>query len=153
MRMRLLDTRLSPTFENAFVRLRGVKEAQNLDFQLDYIFHSPVFWIFRPTTLDVNAAEKTGLSTESMIMLTPETEHSSHYFYKTCQKYAPESRSETAYWHEQTTQAFIEDKHVLEAQQESIGARDLHDYLLVSFRSDTIGFHVRRLVRKLVQAE
>ena len=37
--------------------------------------------------------------------------------------------------------------------RQSIGARDLHDYLLVSFRSDTIGFHVRRLVRKLVQAE
>jgi len=153
MRMRLLDTRLSPTFENAFIRLRGAREGQSLDFQLDYIFHSPVFWIFRPTTREANAAEATGLSTDSMIMITPETEHSSHYFYKTCQKYAPGSRSETDYWHEQTTQAFIEDKHVLEAQQENIGACDLHDYSLVSFRSDTIGFHVRRLVRKLAHAE
>lgn len=153
MRMRLLETRLSPSFENAYVRLRGASEGEPLDFQLDYVFAAPAFWIFSPTTMDVNAPEETGVRTDSMIMITPETEYTSHYFYKTCQKYAPESRSETRYWHEQTTEAFIEDKHVLEAQQENIGPHDLHDHSLISFRSDMIGFQVRRLVRKLLEAE
>ena len=153
MKMRLLDTRLSPSFENAFIRLRGAREGQPLDFQLDYVFAAPAFWIFSPTTMDVDAAETTGIRTDSMIAITPETEHTSHYFYKTCQRYAPDDASETRYWHEQTTEAFIEDKLVLEAQQENVGAGDLHDHSLVSFRSDMIGFQVRRMVRKLAEAE
>ena len=153
MRMRLLETRLSPSFENAFIRLRGAHEGQALDFQLDYVFHAPALWIFSPTTMDVNAAEETGLRTDSMIMVTPETELTCHYFYKTCQRYAPECRAETEYWHEQTTGAFLEDKVILEAQQQSIGAKDLHDHSVISFRSDMIGFKVRRLVRKLIETE
>ena len=153
MKMRLLGTRLSPSFENAFIRLRGAREGQALDFQLDYMFTAPAFWIFSPTTMDVGAPEATGVRTDSMIMITPETEHTSHYFYKTCQSYAPESRSETQYWHDQTTEAFIEDKLVLEAQQENVGACDLHEHSLVSFRSDMIGFQVRRMVRKMAEME
>jgi hypothetical protein len=47
----------------------------------------------------------------------------------------------------------VEDKLVLEAQQESIGTGGLADYPHVSFRGDRLGFMVRRMVSDLAAVE
>lgn len=151
--VRLCNTPMAPTFENGFIRVHGGTEGENLDFQLDFVFHPPSFWIFSPTTMRVGASEDSGVRFDTMIFVTPETDYTSHYFYKTCQKYAPDKHSETEYWHDQATQAFYEDKVVLEAQQQNVGERDIHDYPIVSFRGDMIGFQVRKFVRGLMDGE
>jgi vanillate O-demethylase monooxygenase subunit len=94
-----------------------------------------------------------GLRVDGVIAVTPETATSCHYFHKTCQRYAPDNEAETAYWHEQFGKAFVEDKIVLEAQQESIGSGDLMDHPHVSFKGDRVGFMVRRMAVELATAE
>lgn len=152
-RLRMNNTRLAPTFENAFLRARGAEGCNTLDFQLDYMFRAPAFWIFRPTTLKSGAPLEDGIRFDGLIALTPETSTACHYFHKSCQGYAPGDAAETAYWHEQTTVAFLEDKHILEAQQRNLGSGDIPDYPHVSFRGDRLGFLARRMIQNLVAAE
>lgn len=152
-RMRFRDTRLAPTFETAFVRNYGSEGWNTLDFQLDFMFRPPGFWIFRPTTMRAGQSPAEGLRFDGLIAVTPETETSTHYFHRSCQRYAPGDRAETRYWHEQTTAAFLEDKRILEAQQHSIGDGDVYDFPVVSFRGDRLGFQARRLIAEMLAAE
>lgn len=152
-RFRANRTAIAPTFENGFARVHGTDGWSTLDFQLDFLFRPPGLWIFRPTTMRSGTSLAEGLRVDGIIALTPESGTTCHYFHKTCQNYAPDNRAETAYWHDQFSRAFVEDKLVLEAQQESIGAGDLADYPHVSFRGDRLGFMVRRMVSDLAAVE
>lgn len=152
-RVRINNTRLAPTFENAYLRIRGAEGCNTLDFQLDFMFRPPGFWIFRPTTLNSGAPLEEGIRFDGLIAVTPETDTSCHYFHKSCQNYAPEDPAETDYWHEQTTIAFLEDKVILEAQQRNLGNGDITDYPHVSFRGDRLGFLARKMIQGLVAAE
>jgi vanillate O-demethylase monooxygenase subunit len=152
-RVRFNNTRLAPTFESAFARVHGAEGWNTLDFQLDYLFRPPGFWIFRPTTLRSGAPLEEGLRFDGLIVVTPETATTCHYFHKSCQNYAPENRAETDYWHEQTKIAFLEDAAILQAQQDSIGPGDLADHDFVSFRGDRLGIQARRLIAELIAAE
>lgn len=148
-RFRANRTQIAPTFENGFVRVHGTDGWDSLDFQLDFLFRPPALWIFRPTTMRPGDALEDGLRVDGIIAITPETATSCHYFHKTCQRYAPRDEAETAYWHEEFGKAFVEDKMVLEAQQTSMGARDLRDHPHVSFKGDRLGFMLRRMVAAL----
>ena len=151
--VKLCNMPMAPAFEDGFIRICGGEQGANLDFQLDYVFRPPGFWIFAPTTMARNAAAETGVRFDSFIIATPETQYTSHYFHKTCQKYAPDKPEETKYWFDKTEIAFYEDKVVLEEQQKNIGEHDVHDHPNVSFRGDMLGFQVRKFVRAMVESE
>jgi vanillate O-demethylase monooxygenase subunit len=152
-RLSLTGTRPSPSFENAYRRVRGIGTGVALDFQLDFSFRAPAFWVFSPTVMQSGAPAAEGIGSSGLILITPEDRTSSHYFHKICQSYAPESQAETRYWLEETCRAFDEDKVVLEAQQRNLDCGDGDSFAQVSFRGDWMGFQVRKLVRAMLAAE
>ncbi len=147
------DTRIAPAFERGYARHHGREEWGHLDFEMEFVFRAPGLWIFAPWIKEPGVPRAQGLKFHVPILLTPETARSHHYFYRTCQRYAPQAREETAYWHAQVTTAFTEDQVLLEAQQAALGASDVHDHRNVSFQGDRLGIQARRLVRSLVDAE
>ncbi len=152
-RIRFRNTRLARVFESAFARVHGREGWDTLDFQLDFVFRPPGFWIFRPITMHNGCPPEQGLRFDAFIVVTPESGTTCHYFHKSCQSYAPEDPRETDYWHEQTSIAFREDKDILEAQQQRLGDFDLRDFPHVSFQGDRLGFLARRMIDELVDAE
>jgi vanillate O-demethylase monooxygenase subunit len=152
-RLSLTGTRPSPSFANAYRRVRGVGTGVALNFQLDFSFRAPAFWVFSPTVMQSGAPAAEGVGSSGLILITPEDRTSSHYFHKICQSYAPESQAETRYWLEETCRAFDEDKVVLEAQQRNMDSGDGDIVAQVSFRGDWMGFQVRKLVRAMLAAE
>jgi vanillate O-demethylase monooxygenase subunit len=152
-RIRFRNTRLALAFETAYARVHGRGDWDGLDFQLDYMFRPPSFWIFRPITMRCGAPPEEGVRFDGLIAVTPETFTSCHYFHKSCQNYAPDDPLETDFWHEQTSIAFREDKVILEAQQERLAGRALRDVHHVSFQGDRLGFVARRMVAERVAAE
>lgn len=153
-RLRANGSRIAATFEKGFARFRGRDGWQDvLDFQLDYLFRPPGFWIFRPIILRPGDAVEDGLRIDGIIAITPETATTCHYFHKTGQPGAGRDAGETGFWHDQFGIAFLEDKAVLEAQQANMGDADLQDFPHVSFQGDRLGFLARRLVSGAAAAE
>ncbi|OGT80651.1 MAG: hypothetical protein A3H91_15260 [Gammaproteobacteria bacterium RIFCSPLOWO2_02_FULL_61_13] len=152
-RLSLTGTRPAPSFENAYRRVRGLKAGLALDFQLEFSFRAPAFWLFSPTAMKSGTPAAEGVSTSGLILITPEDRTSSHYFHKICQSYAPEVEAETRYWLDETCRAFDEDKVVLEAQQRNLECDAGDASAPVSFRGDWMGFQVRKLVRAMLAAE
>jgi vanillate O-demethylase monooxygenase subunit len=152
-RFSVTNGRVNPTFERAFRRIYKTEESELLDFRMEFSFRTPGFWLFSPGASRPGTPAEQGLRFSSPIILTPEDELSSHYFYKTCQNYALEDPAETGYWHEQTSIAFEEDKSVLEAQQENVGAEFPDPLSRVSFKGDAMSFQIRKLIRASLAAE
>ena len=148
------NTRIAPSFENGYRRVRQADDKDYLDFLLDYRFRTPSFWVFSPRTMKSGHPPEEGVGTSSPIAITPEDEGSCHYFYKTCQDYAPDNSAETEWWHEQTSLAFDEDKAVLEAQHANTSGPGKNGVsMAVSFQGDGMGFQIRKLIRAGLAAE
>jgi vanillate O-demethylase monooxygenase subunit len=145
------NTRIAPAFEAAYRRVRHANAGDLLDFLLDFRFRAPSLWVFTPTTTRAGEPPERGVRTSSPIAITPEDTGTCHYFYRTCQDYAPDDRAETEWWHEQTSLAFDEDKAVLEAQQANAGAGGVS--AAVSFQGDGMGYQIRRMLRARLAAE
>ena len=149
----LTGTRPARSFENAFCRVRGTGNGELLDFQLDFRFRPPTFWVFSPAVMKSGAPAREGIGSTGLIMITPEDHAASHYFHKICQDYAPDSDAETRYWRDETCRAFDEDKVVLQAQQRNLEYEDGDGFPKVSFRGDAMGFQIRKLVRAMLANE
>jgi len=151
--LRSTDCKIAPTMEAAYARKHGKERWGNLDFDLRFYFRAPGFWIFSPWVKRPDAGDEDWVWVSGILINTPETSKTTHFFHKMCQKYAPDDHDVTRHWHEQTTTAFLEDKAVLEDQQRSIGSADVHDYPVVSFDGDRLGFQARKMVREQIAAE
>lgn len=151
--LELRDMKIAPAMEHGWAREFGKETWGNLDFTLNVFFRPPGFWIFQPHVTAPDAAAGKSVWFNGTIVVTPETPFTSHYFHKTSQNYRPGDRATTAYWHEQTSIAFAEDRLVLEAQQKSMGERDLYDCKIVSFDGDRMGFAARKMIRDRIAAE
>jgi phenylpropionate dioxygenase-like ring-hydroxylating dioxygenase large terminal subunit len=83
--------------------------------------------------------------------ITPETEHSTHYFFTQARNFAVDDAALTDRLAELARVTFLEDKAVLEAQQ----ARLLEEpkKATLDIRSDAAGIHARRIVAELYDAE
>ena len=148
------NTRIAPAFESGYRRFKQADESEYLDFLLDFRFRAPSFWLFSPTTMKSGCPPEEGVRTSSPIAITPEDEGSCHYFFKTCQDYAPGNSAETAWWHEQTSLAFDEDKSVLEAQHANTSGPGKNGVsMAVSFQGDGMGFQIRKLIRAALASE
>jgi phenylpropionate dioxygenase-like ring-hydroxylating dioxygenase large terminal subunit len=85
--------------------------------------------------------------------LTPESETSTHYFWTVGRTF----EIDNAYWTEQlytqTRAAFDQDKAVIEAQQRSIGTRDLRELRLAVTRSDLPVNRAREVLQRVWRRE
>lgn len=95
----------------------------------------------------------TGKYVINIDLLTPETEHSSHYFWTTSRNFNIEDDAMTQQIKHMTAAAFDQDKALIEAQQRIIGDSDLRGRRL-AFTSNDVGLtRSREIVANLYKTE
>ena len=106
------------------------------------------------TPLDQPFRSPGELSGYSAHLFTPETRHSTHYFWSFSRNFALESDEVDQHVRTTTHHAFVnEDKPMLEAQQAMIGMTDLMDLDPVLLRTDNAAVRVRRLLGSMIKDE
>ena len=86
-------------------------------------------------------------------LLTPETEHSAHYFWATCRNYRRDEADLTQYTVDATIFTFNEDKAMLEVQQKELLRLGEPDVPQVTIRVDAAPIQARKLLARGVDAE
>jgi vanillate O-demethylase monooxygenase subunit len=82
---------------------------------------------------------------------TPETEHSTHYFWASARDYQRDDKQADAFLMKVTTDAFNEDKEILEAQEKCIALDPAAP--TVNVQADWGGVQARRLTGQLIAEE
>jgi vanillate O-demethylase monooxygenase subunit len=85
--------------------------------------------------------------------LTPETATSTHYFWSVARDFANEDAAMTEQIRTMTSQAFDQDRVLIESQQQLLGTRDLRDFRLASTPNDTAPNRARMMLKRLVEQE
>ncbi len=125
-----------------------------LDWYMEVLWQPPSFFIFDPTTKPAGAGAESSVRFCTFHAITPETETSCNYFYKTVERLDDGQESLRDFWHAATSAAFDEDKCVLEAQQAMIGERKPFDSdAWGMFQSDSLGMAARGILKSLESAE
>jgi vanillate O-demethylase monooxygenase subunit len=86
-----------------------------------------------------------------MHAITPETESSSHYFYRSVKNYGDSSLA--AAFIAGVKAIFDQDKPLLEAQQGRVGSEDLFSQQPISFGGDMLQQRARKINRTLLERE
>ena len=82
---------------------------------------------------------------------TPETETSFHYFWSTANGYRTDDPQATQDFYDEVYPTFLEDKVIMEAQQERLNLDPERE--LVAIRADRALILARRAIRRLIEAE
>ena len=144
------NTIVGPVFAQAYARKVGRGKVEDrLDIDLDVQWAAPSLFIFSSVTRGVGEGREEGVGLINLHALTPETAHSTHYFFRNAYRFLDKSDEFKSFWHEAAIRAFTEDKIVIETQQQSIGERNLFDHKLVSFPGDRLGIQGRRILDRL----
>jgi phenylpropionate dioxygenase-like ring-hydroxylating dioxygenase large terminal subunit len=86
-------------------------------------------------------------------LITPETDHSSHYFWAFARNFRLEEPEVTEFLREDVRRTFDEDKEMLEAQQKVFGEGDHDPAYRVAVKADAGPVSGRRLLASLIAAE
>lgn len=81
----------------------------------------------------------------------PETETTTHYFYRSVRNYGDERLD--AMFSEAADTIFSQDKPILEAQQRIVGNRDIFDHKPASFSGDLLTIEARRILQRLIESQ
>jgi phenylpropionate dioxygenase-like ring-hydroxylating dioxygenase large terminal subunit len=99
-------------------------------------------------------SRESGWDTHNPNIITPETDNTTHYFWATCRTFDLGNESLTTMFREGARNAFEnEDRPLLEAQQATLGPRDLMNMKPVLLVNDSGSVRVRRLLQKMIDAE
>ena len=151
---RVLNQPAAPAFGRSLaLRLGRENYAENVDWYLETIWTPPGCWTFTPYTTPVGSKPQDGAWWVSVIVITPETPTTTHYFFKDAQTYARHDRRHTQLYQAATREAFDEDKRICEAQQQALGDRDVMDFDVVSFKGDRPSMMARRMLKALADGE
>ena len=151
---RLINSRGGPCFREAFAMKSGsLADDENIDYVMTVDWQPPGLFSY---AMDLNTASATndehGLRLVNLHILTPESEFSTHYFFR-CSVLSKDGRGDIGaildYWQRIDNLAFNEDKAIVEAQQELIGRRDLFEHRLISRHSDEMHIKGRKILRGL----
>lgn len=147
------NTRVMPSFEQGYLRTKPATPSGLLDFEMAVCFRPPGFWLAKPVVKAPGTPTSEGVGNFGVIIATPETETTCHYFHRTAQRHAPGDRDETLFWHNELRKAFVEDQTIIELQQANMGAGDIYDFRIVSFDGDRLGFRARKMIHDMIERE
>lgn len=122
-----------------------------IDFDMEVDWAAPGFTSFLLNSRRVGEPREKGFGVCNMHLLTPETEHTSHYFYRSVMDFGDEALVEE--FMNGVRRIFAQDQPVLEAQQARVGRKDLFEQRPVSFAGDMLQLKVRRIIQDLLAAE
>ena len=125
--------------------------ADPVDLDMEVRWAAPSFTSFLLNARPAGKPHEAGVEVCNMHAITPETETSSHYFYRSVKNYGG---SELATVFINGVRAiFDQDKPLLEAQQSRIGNVDLFSLQPVSFGGDMLQQRARRINRALLDKD
>ena len=120
-----------------------------VDWHLEVAWAVPAFFVFDSDAKVAGADKSESARFCTFHAITPETETSCHYFYRTVERLDEGRQSLCQFWHEGTTIAFNEDKRIIEAQQRVIGEHKPFDSDTWGvFKVDELGMVARNMIRQ-----
>ena len=141
-----------PLWRSLLAQSRGLDDwPEPIDFRMEVYWWAPVYTSFHITVRPIDEPDADPVEIYNLHAAIPETEASSHYFYRSVRNYGDASMN--APFIEAAQAIFEQDKPVLEGQQEVLGARDLLDEDPISFRGDRLQLEGRRILNELIAAE
>ena len=127
---------------------------QRVDAWLDVQWDAPALMTLIFGMTDVGGERAEGLETRNVHFMTPETDTTTHYFWAGTRSFRTEDAELSAQMLEGGTAAFtLEDKPMIEAQQEMMGTTDLFSLKPVMLAGDAAPVHARRTLARLIAAE
>ena len=154
IQVRIFDKQAGPAFHQALGNLQGKDTYEgNVDFLMDVDWWMPSFFSFAPTTRPAGESSDRGISFVNLNALTPETEYSTHYFFKTCQSQNPDNKELTSRYAGAVLFAFNQDKKIITEQQKILGNNDVMDEKEMSFSGDMLGLQARKKISLLIKEE
>jgi vanillate O-demethylase monooxygenase subunit len=121
----------------------------DLDMQVNWA--APSFTSFLLNARPAGAPLEQGFQVCNMHLVTPETDTSSHYFFRSVKNFGDAEL--TAKFMDGVRAIFSQDRPLLEAQQRRVGTEDLFAQRPISFAGDMLQLKARRMVQALEQAE
>jgi phenylpropionate dioxygenase-like ring-hydroxylating dioxygenase large terminal subunit len=152
-RMRSLNMQSGGPFYRWMVATSLGREAYPgpIDLDMEVSWAAPSYTSFLLNARPAGQPPEAGAEVCNMHAITPETESSSHYFYRSVKNYGDSSLSSV--FIAGVKAIFDQDKPLLEAQQRRIGDVDLFSLQPVSFGGDMLQQRARGINRKLLDLE
>ena len=122
-----------------------------VDLDMEVSWGAPTFTSFLLNARPGGESKENGVQVCNMHAITPETETSSHYFYRSVKNYGSAELTEA--FMAGVKAIFEQDKPLLEAQQQRVGPIDLFAQNPVSFKGDMLQQQARRINKRLLDAE
>jgi phenylpropionate dioxygenase-like ring-hydroxylating dioxygenase large terminal subunit len=130
------------------------KEGRPVDAWVDVIWNPPSLMQLNFGMTEVGASRDAGGEIPNVHFMTPETEFSTHYFWASTRDFRTDDLALSQQLYDGVTAAFtLEDKPMIEAQQEMMGTTDLWALKPALLAGDTAPVMVRRALAKLVEEE
>ena len=122
-----------------------------VDLDMEVSWAAPTFTAFLLNARPAGQPRELGVQVSNMHAITPATEYTSHYFYRSVKDYGPPELIEP--FMQGVKAIFEQDKPLLEAQQLRVGEIDLFDQKPVSFAGDLLQRRARQINNRLLEAE
>lgn len=150
----LKDTRPGPCYYRAYAMKAGLDSYHGrMDLYLYVNWAPPSLFCFAQVAKPVGAPLEEGIGLVNLHFLTPETETTTHYFYRSSYYFADHNPALRDYWSKTSSLAFAEDKRIIEAQQKLVGSVPLFSHTLIHFDGDRIHLEGRNIVARMYERE
>lgn len=150
----IVISRFFPNGNPSNSNLRATEYRGPVDRWQDTTWHPPSILHLNTGSTPVGRSRDEGVGNEPWLILTPETETTTHCFYGNARRYDLHNRELDEIRREQM-RAVVEgeDNPMIEAQQAFIGERDLLSMGAVILACDAGAVRVRREIQKMIAAE
>lgn len=137
-----------------FVATGACAANQNVDYWVNVRWDPPANMVFDAGVTAAGKSKSDGAILSSAQLLTPETEESTHYFWRVFRNYGRNNADLTLGIEAAVTQAFAtEDEPMIAAVQERMHGKDLMDLNPVLLSTDSGAVRARRILAKMVLDE
>jgi len=142
-----------PLWRKMMAQARNIEVwSEPVDLTIEMNWWAPCYTSFHVTLLPVGRpAGAKAVRTHKLHAAIPETELTTHYFYRTLVSYGDEKL--LSQWLAQAKAIQLEDLAFIEGQQRVLGARDPFEVNHVSFMGDQLQIAGRKIIDRLIEAE
>ena len=138
----------APFWRQMLAHSRGLESWDfPVDYKMEVSWWAPAYSSFHVMVAACDRPDEACAEIYNFHAAIPETEASSHYFYRSVRNYGDASMN--ALYAAATNFVFGQDKVILEGQQSIIGPRDLLDMAPVSFKGDRLQLEARKILARL----
>ncbi len=124
-----------------------------VDYWLDARVTPPGEYYLDVGTKPTGRPRSEGGGVLSVQILTPISETATMYHWTVCRDYDLDNDQLTGIWRDAVTNAFLDDKHMIEAQQRAVGSHDITGRGGHVVTADESGVAARRIIEELLARE